>query len=35
MLLDSAPINAELVSQNVDGHPFDVTLDEFLDPGGR
>jgi hypothetical protein len=34
MLLDSALINPELVSQNIDGHPFDVTLDEFLHPGG-
>ena len=33
MLMDSALINPELVSQNIDGHPFDVTLDEFLHPG--
>src|SRR5665213_581943 len=33
MLLDSALINPELISQNIDGHPLEVTLDEFLHPG--
>jgi hypothetical protein len=33
MLLDGALINPELVSQDIDGHPFDVTLDQLLHPG--
>jgi hypothetical protein len=35
MFLNGARINPEVVSQNIDGHPFDVTLDKFLHPGGR
>ena len=34
MLLDGALINAELVSQIIDGNAFDITLDQFLHPGG-
>jgi hypothetical protein len=32
MLMDGALINAEPLSQNIDGHPVDVTLDELLHP---